>query len=71
MEALGHRIREARKAAGLTQEALARAAGVNLRSIQNWEHGEHQPMLDSLVKIAEATGKDLDFFVLPQTSEVA
>jgi transcriptional regulator with XRE-family HTH domain len=69
MEVLGYRIREAREAVGLTQEGLARATGLNLRSIQNWEHGTHQPRVENLAQIAAALEKPMDFFVVARTSD--
>lgn len=59
---LGIRIREARFAAGLTQAALARAAGVSERNIVRWENDHHAPRFEHVAAIAEATGKDVDFF---------
>jgi transcriptional regulator with XRE-family HTH domain len=37
--AVGHRLRRARLAAGLTQKAAAEAAGVHHVSLSRWEHG--------------------------------
>jgi transcriptional regulator with XRE-family HTH domain len=71
MERLADRIREARQDAGLTVEQLARVAQVGVRQLHRWEAGQNEPRLDSLVRIAEATGKDIAFFVLQQTSSAA
>lgn len=38
---LGTRIRRAREAQGLTQQALADLVGVSVTSIKNWETGKH------------------------------
>jgi transcriptional regulator with XRE-family HTH domain len=71
VEVLGYRIREARKDLGLTREQLARAADVNLRGLAAWETGENQPRVENLAKIAEATGKPLEFFIVAQTYDPA
>lgn len=52
-------IKDLRKAKGLTQQALATAAGVPLRAIQKYENGETQVenmTLGNAVKIAAALG---------------
>lgn len=40
---LGDKIRSAREAAGMSQEALAKAVDVSPRTIGNWERGESSP----------------------------
>lgn len=55
-------IRSARKAAGLTQAALAEKAGVNIRQIQKVESGEAAPgnmTARNLLSIADALGVDV------------
>lgn len=59
----GARIREARHAAGLTQAALATAAGTRERNIIRWENNQHAPRLEHVAAIAHATGKTVDFFL--------
>jgi transcriptional regulator with XRE-family HTH domain len=59
----GHRIREARLAAGLTQASLARAADTSERNIVRWENDQNAPRIKHLAAIARATGKDIAFFV--------
>ena len=46
----------ARRAAGMTQEQLAKAVGVQAQYIGAWERGERKPKIDSLLRIAEALG---------------
>ena len=43
------RIAAARKAAGLTQEALGEKLGVTRQSISKWESDQAQPELDKLI----------------------
>ncbi len=53
---LGQRIRQARKAAGLTQEALARASHVGRVTLVRLESGEQTPRFKTLDAIAKALG---------------
>jgi len=53
------RLRQLRAAAGLTQKALAAAAGINIRQIQKLEAGEIRPgnlTLANAVRLANALG---------------
>lgn len=51
---IGRRIREAREAAGLTQEQLAERTDLVRNTIGNVENGHYSPRLDSLLMIADA-----------------
>jgi transcriptional regulator with XRE-family HTH domain len=64
-ELLGQRVRAARIAAGLKQEELAQHIGVDQPTISRFEKGRDIGSI-LLTKIAEATGKDLQFFVRPE-----
>ena len=59
---LNERIRRARHKRGMTQEQVARAANLPLRSYVNWELGHHQPKAPALAAIANATGVEVGFF---------
>src|SRR5262245_14106005 len=53
----GHLLRERREAAGLTQEELAEAAGVSVRTVSNLETAaaaRHLPRQDTLSRLAGA-----------------
>ena len=52
---VGHRIRVARADARMSQEDLAKAAGVSIASIQRYESGESCPLLQAAA-MAEALG---------------
>lgn len=56
---LSERIREARKAANLSQAALAEKVGVTRAAVALWESGSSVPKRDVFEKIAEATQKDV------------
>jgi len=61
---LGHRIREARRAAGFTNaESLAVALGVGMSTVQRWETGKNSPSVKSLIAIAQLTEKPVSFFL--------
>jgi transcriptional regulator with XRE-family HTH domain len=49
-------IRRRRTDLGLSQSALARAAGVDTRQIRRYEAGEQQPLLSVAIAIADALG---------------
>ena len=52
----GDILRRERLAAGLTQEQLAHAAGVDRTYISMLENGKGSPTLDTLFKLCEAIG---------------
>lgn len=55
-ENIGKRIRDARKAAGMTQAELADKLGISYQGITQWENGLRNPKYESLCKIADAIG---------------
>jgi transcriptional regulator with XRE-family HTH domain len=64
---VGLRIRELRKAAGMTQAELAEAAELEVESISRLERGTRGITLDSIDRIAQALGVRLkDFFNFKQ-----
>lgn len=65
----GQKIREARHSAGLTQAALAHAVNTRERNIIRWENDQHAPRFEHVAAIAEATGKDIGFFVAQPEDE--
>ncbi|MEO7035657.1 MAG: helix-turn-helix transcriptional regulator [Polyangiaceae bacterium] len=60
---LGRRIAAQRRAAGLTQEALAELAGVNVKTVQGAEQGRTEPELRTLSLLAKALNSSLDHLV--------
>ena len=64
---LGQRIRRLRNAAGLSQDALAREAGIGRVTLVRLEKGEQTPRYKTLGAIARALGVDvLDLLVEPE-----
>lgn len=54
MESLGQRIRQARKQQKLTQEQLAKKAGISTTSLRLYETGQRIPRSDCIHNIASA-----------------
>lgn len=61
--ALGDRIRSLREARGETRMEFAVAVGASEIRVGRWEMGIQRPEMDSLTRIAEATGSSLDWLV--------
>ena len=55
----GRLIEEMRGHRGLTQAALARAAGMTRSVVNAYERGRRQPGVDALARLAEAAGMQL------------
>lgn len=53
---VGDRLRLARQARGLTQEALAREAGMNVTQYNAYERGRSSPSPGTLARLASALG---------------
>ena len=62
------KIINARREAGLTQEELAKKIGQKISAVARWEAGVFKPTEANLKKIAEATGKPLDYFLQEDNS---
>jgi transcriptional regulator with XRE-family HTH domain len=56
------RLRELRRAAGLTQAALAERSGIALSTIRQFEYGRREPTYGTLVKLAHGLGVSLGEF---------
>ncbi len=56
MSDMGDRIRQARRAAGLTQADLAGATAVTQPTVNRWESGEFEPNRDTMEAIGRITG---------------
>jgi transcriptional regulator with XRE-family HTH domain len=55
----GEKVRELRRARGLSQEELAFRAGIHRNYLGGIERGERNPALDNISAIAKALGVDL------------
>ena len=68
-QTIGERIRRYRESAGLTQEALARAAEIGRVTLVRLEKGEQSPRFKTLKAVADALGLDApDLLVQPEFS---
>lgn len=57
----GERLRECRRAKGLTQEQLANAIGITDGSIANYENDRNDPRLFNVSCMATALGVSIDY----------
>ena len=58
--AMAQRLVDRRKAAGLSQEALAGQLGVSRQAVSKWERSESSPDTDNLIALAALYGVSLD-----------
>lgn len=59
----GKKLREVRMARHLTQQSLADAVNLALRSYQCYEQGTREPPLDMLVKLADVLEVPTDYLL--------
>lgn len=60
------RIKRARKTAGLSHDKLGALCGMYRANLIKLEQGRHRPRLATLQRIAEATGRTVDWFLDPE-----
>ena len=65
MAPIGEQIQNARKAKGMTQDALAKAINVTRQTISNYESGKRLPDVSTLIRISQV----LDYNLMDQVSE--
>lgn len=64
------RIRRARRQAGLSHDKLGAAiGGVSRSHLIKLEKAQHRPRADMLRKIADATGKPVEYFLDPEAED--
>lgn len=51
---IGENIRRARKAAGMTQEALTKELGISQQAVYNYESGRRKPKIKTLLRLSNA-----------------
>jgi DNA-binding XRE family transcriptional regulator len=59
-EGMGGRIKRLREAAGMSQPQLAKAAGVPLTTLRQWEQNRRLPSWEWAVALADGLGCSLD-----------
>ncbi len=62
-ESFGKRVRKLRRALDMSQEELANKIGTSRSYISALEHGEYEPKLETMKKIAKAFKINLDELV--------
>lgn len=67
---LGNKLKELRKAKGLTQTAFAGEMAVTFQAVSNWERGIAPPELENLVRIADFFGVLVDDLLRPMSDSV-
>lgn len=60
---LAERLRELRRARGLTQRDVARAFGITDVGYGGWERGDTEPSLDNIVRLCEFFGCSSDSLI--------
>jgi transcriptional regulator with XRE-family HTH domain len=64
---IGARIKRARKESELSHDKLGDLlGGVTRQHLIKLEKAQHRPRADMLTKIAEATGREIDWFLDPE-----
>ena len=65
LKLIAARIRKARREAEFTLDGLGEQVGTSRHHLIRLEKGTHRPRLEMLSKIAEATGRDVEWFLNP------
>lgn len=60
MTLIGEHLEEARLQAALTQREVARAAGIDHKTISRWERNQRLPRADHIVTLARVYGRSAD-----------
>jgi transcriptional regulator with XRE-family HTH domain len=60
------RVKRARKTKGWSHDSLGEACGMYRANLIRLEQGKHRPRIATLERIADATGKDLRWFIDPE-----
>lgn len=70
LKLIAGRIKQARKASTFTTlDELAEEVGTSRHHLIRLEGAKHRPRVEMLQKIATATGKPLDFFLVEESGE--
>lgn len=68
---MANRLANRRRAAGLSQEALAEKLGVTRQAVSKWERSESSPDTDNLIALANLYGVSLDDLLYAEVQEPA
>lgn len=67
---LNDRIKELRKAFGVSQVELAKALNVSKQCVSNWENDNVLPSIDMLVKLAEYFNVTTDYLLCLENKDM-
>lgn len=67
---VGHRLRQARRLAGLSQDELGDAIGVSFQAVQKYEQGENRISASRLARAAKVLSLPIAFF-FPESDQVS
>ena len=67
---VGKRLRDARKAKGLTQKELAAMIAVKHNSVSNWENDQNKPDLDTIRRICSVLDISSAYLLEGETAPV-
>lgn len=67
---LNDRIKELRKAFGISQVELAKALNVSKQCVSNWENDNVLPSIDMLVKLAEYFNVTTDYLLCLENKDM-
>src|SRR5687768_16426293 len=62
MQTFGQRLQQLREEAGLTQQQLAEASGVNVWTIRGYEQGRREPGWQVAIELAKGVGGTVEAF---------
>ncbi|WP_165062348.1 helix-turn-helix domain-containing protein [Adlercreutzia sp. ZJ154] len=68
---VANRLARRRRAAGLSQEALAEKLGVTRQAVSKWERSESSPDTDNLIALANLYGVSLDDLLYAEIQDAA
>lgn len=68
---MANRLANRRRAAGLSQEALAEKLGVTRQAVSKWERSESSPDTDNLIALANLYGVSLDDLLYAEVQDPA
>jgi len=69
MGTFAEKLKQLREAAGLSQEALARAMGMSVGIVRDYEQGRKEPSMRSAFKLARALGVDCRAFEMEEDAQ--
>lgn len=65
LQLIAGRIRKARRTADLSLDKLAESVGTSRQHLISLEKARHRPRVEMLSRIAEATGRHVEWFLDP------